>query len=169
MIKFKDLLEIIDLEEQKLNVIVDSNLGSLSINDYNDYLDYGDYVVGFVRADLDEIILRLYKGVLKVSKTLGHLRSELENMTFERWSLYDLNVYVSEFLGFKVEFEEMVNETLDYRLGINLVLEDETLAYVDIHYLNDRQDNMFVTEISFDGDSALNDIDYKKTIKGVQQ
>ena len=104
-----------------------------------------------------------------MSKTLGHLRSELENMTFERWSLDDLNVYVSEFLGFEVEFEEMVNETLDYRVGVNLALEDDTLAYVDIYYLNDRFENMVITEIGFDSDNMLNTVDFEKTIKGVQE
>ena len=104
-----------------------------------------------------------------MSKTLNELNSELWALCVERLSLNELNENVSKFLGFEVEFEEMGDETLDYRVGINLVLEDDTLAYVDVHYLNDKQDNMFVTEISFDGDSALNDIDYKKTIKGVQQ
>ena len=104
-----------------------------------------------------------------MSKTLGHLRNALENMTFERWSLDGLNVYVSEFLGFKVEFQEMVNETLDYRVGVNLVLDDDTLAYVDIYYLNDRCENMVITEIGFDSDNMLNTVDFEKTIKGVQE
>ena len=104
-----------------------------------------------------------------MSKTLDELNGELWVLCVNRISLNELNENVSEFLGFKVEFEEMGDETLDYRVGINLVLEDDTLAYVDIHYLNDKQDNMFVTAITFDGDSALKDIDYKKTIKGVQE
>ena len=60
MIKFKDFLRVIDLEEQKLNVVVDSNLRSLSINDY---LNYKNFVVGFVCADNNDMVVRLYKGV----------------------------------------------------------------------------------------------------------
>lgn len=104
-----------------------------------------------------------------MSKTLGHLRSELENITFERWSLDGLNVYVSEFLGFMVDFETMETETSDFRIGTNLVLDDDTLAYVDIYYLNDRYDSMVITEIGFDSDNMLNTVDFEKTIKGVQQ
>jgi hypothetical protein len=103
-----------------------------------------------------------------MSKTLGHLRSELENITFKRWGLDVLNNYVSDFLGFEVEFEEMGNETLDYRIGINLLLNDDTLAYVDVYYLNDKQDNIFITNIGFDSDNMLNTVDFEKTIKGVQ-
>ena len=45
-----------------------------------------------------------------MSKTLSQLRNELEMISFNRWQLNELNSYVSEFLDFEVEFEEMVNK-----------------------------------------------------------
>ena len=99
--------------------------------------------------------------------TLEHLRNTLEEATFERWGLNQLNDYVSDFLGFKVKFEDLETETVDYMVGVSLLLEDDTLAYVDIYHLKDSENNMFITEIGFDSDNSLSDVDFKKTIKGV--
>lgn len=99
--------------------------------------------------------------------TLEHLRSTLEETTFERWGLDELNDYVSDFLGFKVKFENLETHGIDYRVGVSLLLQDDTLAYVDVYYAKDRENNMFITEIGFDSDNFLNNADFEKTIKGV--
>lgn len=99
-----------------------------------------------------------------MSKTLSELGKELKG---ERWKLNELNNYVSEFLGFEIEFQELETETSDYRIGIDLLLDDETLVYVDVYYLRDRDDNMLITKYSFDNDDMLNNVDLNKKIKGV--
>jgi hypothetical protein len=101
-----------------------------------------------------------------MSKTLGHLRSELENMTFERWSLEYFNDYVSDFLGFKVEFIDIGDDDVfdgnfpDYRVVARFKLDNDVLAFVDVYHLIDRFDNMLITEIdvSTEGD-YINDLE----------
>lgn len=63
MIKFKDFLKVIDLENTTLNVMVDSNDGTKEfLYKVDDLSEYQDYVVGFVKASLlDEFIVRLFK------------------------------------------------------------------------------------------------------------
>lgn len=100
-----------------------------------------------------------------MSKTLSELGRELKG---ERWKLKWLNEHISEFLGFSVEFQELETETSDYRIGIDLELDDETLVYVDVYYLRDRDDNMLITKYSFDNDNTLNNVDLNKKIIGVK-
>lgn len=100
-----------------------------------------------------------------MNKNLKDLNDLLWILCSDRITLNELNENVSEFLGFKVDFETMETETSDFRIGTNLVLDDETLAYVDIYYLKAQKGNLQVTEIGFDSDNMLNTVDFEKTIK----
>ena len=95
-----------------------------------------------------------------MSKTLSQLSNELEMISFDRWQLNELNSYVSEFLGFNVEFIDIGDDDFlerdfaDYRVVARLKLDNDILAFVDVYHLNDRLDNMLITEIdvSTEGD-----------------
>ena len=58
MIKFKDLLEIIDLNEDAVHVVFDSNLRSIQVYDF---YKYHDCTVGFITASGDGLVIRLFK------------------------------------------------------------------------------------------------------------
>ena len=87
--------------------------------------------------------------------TLEHFRSFLKGLVLTRIeSVEKLEKDLSHCLGFKIVLEE-ATPILDYRFIINLDLEDKDL-YVDIYYLLDSKNNLFITEFSLDSDHALN-------------
>ena len=99
-----------------------------------------------------------------MNKNLQDLQEFSNNFILERFSHQnDLEKLFSDFLGFEIKFEELENERNDYRIGVNLDLVDK-LLYFDVYYLLDREDNLVITEISFDSDNALLRNDLDKTI-----
>lgn len=57
MIKLKDLLDTVDLDEQTLHVVLDSNSSSIQVYDFN---KYHDYTVGFIRSHDNDLVIRLF-------------------------------------------------------------------------------------------------------------
>ena len=101
-------------------------------------------------------------------KTLRELKQFLKNdILYDRFTLKELNESVSEFLSFKVDFQELEFMGLDYRVGVNLLLDNDKDLYIDVYYLKDNYGDMFITEIGFDSDNVLNVVDYDKKIKKV--
>jgi hypothetical protein len=96
-----------------------------------------------------------------MNRTLQDLQKFSSDFILERFNHQnDIEKVFSDFLGFEITFEEFENERNDYRIGVNLDLVDK-LLYFDVYYLLDREDNLVITEISFDSDNALlrNDLD----------
>ena len=58
MIKFKDLLEVIELNQDVVHVVFDSNLRSIQVYDF---YNYHDCTVGFITANGDGLVIRLFK------------------------------------------------------------------------------------------------------------
>ena len=58
MIKFKDLLEVIDLNRDVVHVVFDSNLRSIQVYDF---YNYHDCTVGYITAVEDGLVIRLFK------------------------------------------------------------------------------------------------------------
>jgi hypothetical protein len=95
--------------------------------------------------------------------TKGH------DLILERFSHQnDLEKLFNDFLGFDIKFEDFENERNDYRIGVNLDLVDK-LLYFDIYYLLDREDNLVITEISFDSDNAILWDDLNKVISPLEE
>ena len=101
-------------------------------------------------------------------KTLKELKAFAVGYVYSRYPKKELDEQFSAFFGFKVEFEESTYESFDYCMILNLDLEDKDL-YLDLWYLVDRTDQMFITEISFDSDYILNMKDDNKKIIGVSK
>lgn len=101
-------------------------------------------------------------------KTLKELKEYTSGLLYSRYSKKVLEEEFSEFFGFKVEFQESTYESFDYCMILNLDLEDKDL-YLDLWYLVDRTNQMFITEFAFDSDFALNIKDDYKKIIGVAQ
>lgn len=98
-------------------------------------------------------------------KTLKQLKSYAKVLRYSRYTKEQLESFLSEFLGFNVVFQESTYETFDYCLILNLDLGDKDL-YFDVWYLLDRTEQLFITEIGFDSDHALNVLDDDKKIIG---
>ena len=102
-------------------------------------------------------------------KTLRELKDFSKTLVLDRF--FDKNIVeekISEFLGFKIELEELGYDTPDYCIGVNLDLGDKDL-YFDIYYLIDRKEFICITEFIFDSDNSLNSLDDDKKIIGVAQ
>lgn len=102
-------------------------------------------------------------------KTLRELKDFSKTLVLDRF--FDKNIVgekISEFLGFSVVFEESTYTSFDHCLILNLDLGDKDL-YFDVWYLLDRTEQLFITEIGFDSDHALNVLDDDKKIIGVAQ
>ena len=96
-----------------------------------------------------------------MGKTLNELMYFANDFVLERFNQqFEIENVFTDFLGFSIKFEEFENERNDYRIGVNLDLVDK-LLYFDVYYLLDREDNLVITEISFDSDNAIlkNDLD----------
>ena len=104
-----------------------------------------------------------------MNRTLQDLQEFSNNFILERFSHQnDLEKLFSDFLGFEIKFEDFENERNDYRIGVNLDLVDKDL-YFDVYYLLDREDNLVITEISFDSDNAILWGDLNKTITPLKE
>lgn len=96
-------------------------------------------------------------------KTLRDLEKFLNSLENTRLSKEKLGKDIEEFLGYYIPIEKLTQQGLDNRVGFNLILEDRDL-YIDIYYLKDYEDNMFITEISIDSDQWLSKEDYDKEL-----
>jgi hypothetical protein len=104
-----------------------------------------------------------------MNRTLQDLKEFSNDFILERFSHQnDIQKVFSNFLGFEITFEELENERNDYRIGVNLDLIDK-LLYFDVYYLLDREDNLVITEISFDSDNALLRNDLDKTVSPLKE
>jgi hypothetical protein len=104
-----------------------------------------------------------------MNRTLQDLQKFSSDFILERFNHQnDIEKVFSDFLGFEITFEDFENERNDYRMGVNLDLVDK-LLYFDVYYLLDREDNLVITEISFDSDNAILWDDLNKIITPLKE
>jgi hypothetical protein len=104
-------------------------------------------------------------------KTLLELGNYLSKLLHTRYeNLNQLQEKISNYLGFNVDFEKSTFTDIDYRIITNLWLgKKEKLLYLDLYYIFDNNNNMYITEFAFDGDYALNKNDLNLIVYGLEK
>jgi hypothetical protein len=101
-----------------------------------------------------------------MKKTLGELDIFLEQITHNRFSnKKDLQKALSQFLGFSVDLQKSSEKYDDCCLISNLDLGNKDL-YVDVYYLKDNHNQLYITGYEIDGEHALSEKDYDLFVLG---
>ena len=106
------------------------------------------------------------KTLKELDKYLGDLYLDSDH---NRFTLNELNKIISVFLGLDVEFDKIETETDDFRLGLDLHLFSDKVLYVDIYYLLDSKDMLYITNHDLDSDNLLDENDYNQFITDSDQ
>jgi hypothetical protein len=98
--------------------------------------------------------------------SLNSLDNCLEYITYQRFGdKKELEEQLSKYIGFEINLQSKANLDTDYCFISNLHTRNK-LIYLDIYYLIDLENNLYITGYSFDSDNALKDSDYNLKIMG---
>ena len=108
---------------------------------------------------------------MKVKKTLADFNKFLSKLLHSRYNNKDdLEIVLSNYFGFGVHLNLSYQEQNDYRLLTNFSLGKEAKdLYLDLYYILDRQEQLYLTEYSLDGEHALSESDNQLVIVGVSR
>jgi hypothetical protein len=102
-----------------------------------------------------------------MKKTLGQLNMFVEEIIHSRFTnKKELQKSLSHFLGFSVNLQKSSQEYNDYCLIGNLDLGNKDL-YLDIYYLKDNYNQLYITGYGIDGEHALSEKDYDLFVLGI--
>jgi hypothetical protein len=106
-----------------------------------------------------------------MKKTLKQFTDFLENLLHDRFEdIQQINNNVVNFLGFNISFELKAQDNNDFQLLANFSLGKEKLdLYLDLYYILDRQEQLYLTEYSLDGEHPLSESDNQLVIVGVSR
>ena len=108
---------------------------------------------------------------MKVKRTLADFKKLLSKLRYSRYNNKDdLEIILSNYFGFGVHLNLSYQEQNDYRLLTNFSLGKEAKdLYLDLYYILDRQEQLYLTEYSLDGEHALSESDNQLVIVGVSR
>ena len=108
---------------------------------------------------------------MKVKRTLSDFNKFLSKLLHSRYNNKDdLEIVLSTYFGFGVHLNLSYQEQNDYRLLTNFSLGKEAKdLYLDLYYIFDRQEQLYLTEYSLDGEHALSESDNQLVIVGVSR
>jgi hypothetical protein len=108
---------------------------------------------------------------MKVKRTLADFNKFLSKLLHSRYNNKDdLEMILSNYFGFGVHLNLSYQEQNDYRLLTNFSLGKESKdLYLDLYYILDRQEQLYLTEYSLDGEHALSENDNRLVIVGVSR
>lgn len=106
-----------------------------------------------------------------MKKTLKEFDDFLQNVLHTRFeNIQELNNVIGMFLGFEISLELTPQENTDFQLLANFCLGNDTKElYLDLYYLVDRQQMLYLTHYDLDSEHPLNDNDSKIKITGVMK
>jgi hypothetical protein len=108
---------------------------------------------------------------MKVKRTLSDFKKFLSKLPQFRYdNKDDLEMILSNYFGFGVHLHLSYQEQTDYRLLTNFSLGKEAKdLYLDLYYILDRQEQLYLTEYSLDGEHALSESDNELVIVGLSR
>ena len=92
--------------------------------------------------------------IIKLNETIGHRFENIDSV----------NAYISNFLGFNVWFSPSTMDlnTVDYKIIVNVILDDDTELYIDLLYRTNRIGFIYIQGYDLDGQYRIDD--YTKRI-----
>jgi hypothetical protein len=98
-------------------------------------------------------------------KTLKEFYTFLQETTYSRFdNIQDLQSHFKSFLGVEIYLELSSDDYGDYKLIANLTLNNDRDLYLDLYYILDRQNQLYITEFNLDGEHALTTYHYNYLI-----
>lgn len=106
-----------------------------------------------------------------MKKTLKEFADFLETLLYDRFeNIQEINNSIGGFLGFDVLLELTPQENTDFQLLANFSLGDDSKElYLDLYYLVDRQQRLYLTHYDLDSEHPLDDNDLEMYILGIDK
>jgi hypothetical protein len=95
---------------------------------------------------------------MKTLKEFYTFLQETEQNRFD--NIQDLQSHLKSFLGVEIYLELSSDDDGDYKLIANLTLNNDRDLYLDLYYILDRQNQLYITEFSLDGEHPLTTYHY---------